>query len=115
MKLQWETIAKGELSVISLLKTSLKHRPWHEYIAFYSLRQVGKTPDGRVHGEQIYIHSKVLCVDDEVCFIGSANINDRSMLGDRDSEVGLKICRGDEPGKDVPADCRMSLWLEHLG
>lgn len=37
--------------------------------------------------EQIYIHSKLLIVDDETALIGSANINDRSMMGKRDSEI----------------------------
>jgi phosphatidylserine/phosphatidylglycerophosphate/cardiolipin synthase-like enzyme len=33
--------------------------------------------------EQIYIHSKLLIVDDRLVICGSANINDRSMLGKR--------------------------------
>jgi phospholipase D1/2 len=37
--------------------------------------------------EQIYIHSKLLIVDDVHALIGSANINDRSMMGNRDSEI----------------------------
>lgn len=30
--------------------------------------------------EQIYVHAKMMIVDDRVCIIGSANINDRSMV-----------------------------------
>ena len=30
-------------------------------------------------------------MDDRIAIIGSANINDRSMLGDRDSEVAVRI------------------------
>lgn len=41
--------------------------------------------------EIVYIHSKLLIADDEVCILGSANINDRSLLGDRDSELCLLI------------------------
>ena len=37
--------------------------------------------------ELVYVHSKLMIVDDRKVIIGSANINDRSMLGDRDSEV----------------------------
>ena len=37
--------------------------------------------------EQIYVHSKLMIVDDDVVVMGSANINDRSMRGSRDSEV----------------------------
>jgi phospholipase D1/2 len=32
-----------------------------------------------------------MLVDDEVAIIGSANINDRSMLGSRDSEIAVLI------------------------
>jgi len=37
----------------------------------------------------IYVHSKLLIVDDAVAVIGSANINQRSMDGARDSEIGI--------------------------
>lgn len=39
----------------------------------------------------IYIHSKLLIVDDMYTIIGSANINDRSQTGNRDSEVCILI------------------------
>jgi phospholipase D1/2 len=32
-----------------------------------------------------------MIVDDEVVIMGSANINDRSMLGSRDSEIAMVI------------------------
>ena len=35
------------------------------------------------------MHSKLMVVDDRVAIIGSANINDRNMLGSRDSEVAV--------------------------
>jgi phospholipase D1/2 len=57
-----------------------------EYITFLSLRNhalLGDTPKSEI----IYIHSKVMLVDDEISIVGSANINDRSLLGSRDSEV----------------------------
>lgn len=41
--------------------------------------------------ELLYIHSKVLLVDDMYALIGSANINDRSLLGYRDSEIAV-VC-----------------------
>jgi phospholipase D1/2 len=37
----------------------------------------------------IYVHSKCLIIDDEWILIGSANINDRSLVGDRDSEIAV--------------------------
>jgi phospholipase D1/2 len=39
--------------------------------------------------EIVYIHSKLMIVDDRRVIIGSANINDRSQAGNRDSEVQL--------------------------
>lgn len=41
--------------------------------------------------ELIYVHSKLLVVDDNLVICGSANINDRSMTGKRDSEVCVVI------------------------
>ena len=39
----------------------------------------------------IYIHSKCMIVDDSIALIGSANINDRSLDGSRDSEIAIVI------------------------
>lgn len=39
----------------------------------------------------IYVHSKIILIDDKIAIIGSANINDRSMNGDKDSEIGIVI------------------------
>ena len=36
-----------------------------------------------------------MIVDDEVVLCGSANINDRSLLGERDSEIAV-ISRGED-------------------
>ncbi len=41
--------------------------------------------------EQLYIHSKLMIVDDTTIICGSANINDRSQLGDHDSEIAIVI------------------------
>lgn len=41
--------------------------------------------------EELYIHSKMMIVDDRRCIIGSANINERSQAGDRDSEIAMVI------------------------
>ncbi|XP_025014093.2 phospholipase D alpha 1-like [Ricinus communis] len=68
----------------------------------------------------IYVHAKMMIVDDEYIIIGSANINQRSMDGARDSEIAMgayqpyhlstrQAARGQIHG------LRMSLWYEHLG
>lgn len=41
--------------------------------------------------ELLYIHSKLIIVDDNVVLCGSANINDRSLAGDHDSEICMII------------------------
>lgn len=35
----------------------------------------------------VYIHGKTMIVDDRLVLCGSANINERSQRGDRDSEL----------------------------
>ena len=41
--------------------------------------------------EILYIHSKLIIIDEDRLLIGSANINDRSLLGDRDSEIAVLV------------------------
>ena len=60
------------------------------YICFFGLRTWAEL-NNQLITEIIYVHSKLLIVDDEYCIIGSANINDRSLLGTRDSEIALYI------------------------
>ncbi|CAL5429058.1 unnamed protein product [Camellia sinensis] len=68
----------------------------------------------------IYVHAKMMIVDDEYIIIGSANINQRSMDGARDTEIAMggyqphhlstnQAARGQIYG------FRMALWYEHLG
>ena len=37
----------------------------------------------------IYVHAKGMIVDDELVIMGSANINQRSMDGSRDTEIAM--------------------------
>lgn len=62
----------------------------YNYIFFFGLRTWSEL-NNRLINEIIYVHSKLMIVDDKTCIIGSANINDRSLLGNRDSEVALYI------------------------
>ncbi|EFJ26601.1 hypothetical protein SELMODRAFT_441825 [Selaginella moellendorffii] len=68
----------------------------------------------------IYVHSKMMIVDDEYIIVGSANINQRSMDGGRDSEIAMgayqpfHTSHHHAPRGDVHG-FRMSLWYEHLG
>jgi len=60
-----------------------------EYINFYSLRNC-ELSSGGIVTESIYVHAKIL-ISDEICIVGSANLNDRSMNGAKDSEIGAVV------------------------
>uniref|UniRef100_A0A7N0U1K2 Phospholipase D n=1 Tax=Kalanchoe fedtschenkoi TaxID=63787 RepID=A0A7N0U1K2_KALFE len=70
----------------------------------------------------IYVHSKGMIVDDEYVIIGSANINQRSMEGTRDSEIAMGAYQPHHTWarqRSSPVGqihgYRMSLWAEHIG
>ncbi|KAK9027134.1 hypothetical protein V6N11_066978 [Hibiscus sabdariffa] len=57
-------------------------------------------------------------VDDEYIIIGSANINQRSMDGGRDSEIAMEAFQPHHIATDQKRDkgqIRIALWQEHLG
>lgn len=83
------TISRGPDSIMGLLREYTEHP--EQYIKFYGLRRHAKMSDGKPVTEQVYVHSKMMVVDDNVVLIGSANINDRSMMGDRDSEMAVVL------------------------
>nr|POE56425.1 phospholipase d1 [Quercus suber] len=86
MQCQYRSICRGDTSIFGRLRA--RGIDPQEYIQFYSLRQWGKIgPRKCLTTEQLYIHAKCMVVDDRSVIIGSANINERSMLGSRDSEV----------------------------
>ncbi|KAH9613491.1 hypothetical protein KSS87_005095 [Heliosperma pusillum] len=69
----------------------------------------------------IYVHAKMMIVDDEYIIVGSANINERSMNGARDSEIAMgayqpyHLTHGNQTARGQIHGFRMSLWYEHLG
>lgn len=75
--------------------------------------------------EELYIHGKLLIVDDKTVICGSSNINDRSQLGYHDSELSIvltdtKVLPSTMDGKPYEsgyhaATLRRYLWREHLG
>eukprot|EP01065_Artemidia_motanka_P014465 TRINITY_DN1839_c0_g1_i1.p1 TRINITY_DN1839_c0_g1~~TRINITY_DN1839_c0_g1_i1.p1 ORF type:complete len:1172 (+),score=237.19 TRINITY_DN1839_c0_g1_i1:99-3518(+) len=113
-----------------------------DYLAFYCLSNREPDPgahlpvpdpsDGsrrarllRSRRHMIYVHSKFLICDDEYVIVGSANINDRSMDGDRDTEICFgawqpEFSKDRRMGTEVwPPNghvhaFRLSLWCEHL-
>jgi len=85
-----------------------------DYFSFFFLANAVAAPVGMqgpgnaFYG--IFMHTKVIVVDDEVAYIGSANINDRSLLGNRDAEVGVTV-----RGGSYPRELRETLLDSQLG
>ncbi|KAA8587084.1 hypothetical protein FQN60_000920 [Etheostoma spectabile] len=84
----FRTMCRGEHSILSRL-SEVKDL-WTEYITLCGLRTHSQLSQSLVT-ELIYVHSKTLIADDRCYIIGSANINDRSMLGNRDSEMAVFV------------------------
>ncbi|KAL1830897.1 hypothetical protein DCAR_0100850 [Daucus carota subsp. sativus] len=70
----------------------------------------------------IYVHSKGMIVDDEYVLLGSANINQRSLEGTRDTEIAMgayqphhTYARKRKSPRGQIYGYRMSLWAEHIG
>uniref|UniRef100_A0AAY4F0H0 Phospholipase n=1 Tax=Denticeps clupeoides TaxID=299321 RepID=A0AAY4F0H0_9TELE len=87
MHFNYRTMVRGDCSIMSQLKREMGDQ-WINYISFGGLRTHAEL-EGKLVTELIYVHSKMLIADDNTVIIGSANINDRSMLGSRDSEVAV--------------------------
>ncbi|KAM3823440.1 phospholipase D2 isoform 2-T3 [Vipera latastei] len=85
----YRTLCRGESSILSRLQ-AVMGEGWRDYISFCGLRTHGELR-GTLLTELVYIHSKMLIADDRLVIIGSANINDRSLLGKRDSELAVLV------------------------
>jgi phosphatidylserine/phosphatidylglycerophosphate/cardiolipin synthase-like enzyme len=69
-------------------------------------------------GAPIYVHSKVLVVDDRLLRIGSSNFNNRSMGFDSECDVALEAAPADSEHDELRreiASVRNELMAEHLG
>ncbi|HET9335796.1 MAG TPA: phospholipase D-like domain-containing protein, partial [Sphingomicrobium sp.] len=64
-------------------------------------------------GADIYVHAKIMIVDDRILRVGSANMNNRS-LG-LDSECDLALQAEDRETEAIIAGVRTRLLAEHLG
>ncbi|XP_075091298.1 phospholipase D delta isoform X4 [Nicotiana tabacum] len=70
----------------------------------------------------IYVHAKGMIVDDEYVIVGSANINQRSLAGSKDTEIAMGSYQphhtwagNQRHPRGQIYGYRMSLWAEHLG
>ncbi|XP_052185855.1 phospholipase D zeta 1-like isoform X2 [Diospyros lotus] len=125
MHWQYRTICRGKNSILHNLLALLGPKA-NDYISFYGLRTYGTLSDGgQAVTSQVYVHSKLMIIDDRTTLLGSSNINDRSLLGSRDSEIGLVIedkefiesSMNGNPwmAGNFASSLRLSLWSEHLG
>ncbi len=99
---------------------------WKKYLTVLNLRNYGFTKNHAL-SEMIYVHSKLLIVDDAVAIIGSANINDRSLNGNGDTELAAVVVdTADGNMTDVGGgiriitrrfarELRIGQWKKHLG
>jgi phospholipase D1/2 len=102
---------------------------WTKYLSFYFLanwspkaQPVNKdSREERVRQNDrymVYVHSKFMIIDDRYFILGSANLNERSLNGDRDSEIACGVWPGH--GQDGDAlkticDFRLGIWNAHFG
>lgn len=74
--------------------------------------------------EELYVHAKLLIADDRIVICGSSNLNDRSQLGDHDSELSIVMedtrrLASTMDGKPFEVGyhatmLRRYLWREHM-
>ncbi|RWW62230.1 hypothetical protein BHE74_00030660 [Ensete ventricosum] len=132
MQMMYEIVAQELKSV------GLKNAHPHDFLNFYCLgnreiapkdtlqqQSLDKSPmslSQKFRRFMIYVHAKGMIVDDEYVMIGSANINQRSLAGSRDTEIAMGAYQPNHTwskNKRHPHGqvygYRMSLWAEHLG
>ncbi|KAK2974525.1 LOW QUALITY PROTEIN: hypothetical protein RJ640_002430 [Escallonia rubra] len=83
------------------------------------------TPEAKTRNSRrfmIYVHSKGMVVDDEYVILGSANINQRSLDGARDTEIAMGAYQPHHTWASKQSSphgqiygYRKSLWAEHIG
>ena len=87
-------VAKWQLYTIEEMLSALSREhpdaDLSRYITFHALITHGRV-GGKLYVGQVYVHAKLLIVDDRVVVCGSANVNDRSLKGTRDSEICVVI------------------------
>lgn len=68
-----------------------------------------------VRGEPIYVHAKILIVDDRVLRVGSSNMNNRSMRLDTECDVTIDVALPANAGREATiVGIRDDLIAEHL-
>ncbi|PWC96526.1 phospholipase [Azospirillum sp. TSO5] len=85
----------------------------HEAVAHPRFRILSPVTEG---GEGIYVHAKVLVVDDRLLRVGSSNINNRSQGLDTECDLAIECAPGERPEVcRAIRSVRTRLMAEHLG
>ncbi|WP_347114560.1 phospholipase D-like domain-containing protein [Leclercia sp. S52] len=123
---EWSTKIEELEKQCDMKYTSIPLNACDKYVTLLNLRDHAEL-NGKAVTEQIYVHSKLTIVDDRYVLVGSANINDRSLQGDRDSELAVLISDTehgytdlDGSGNAVPyrhfaRELRQKAWRKWLG
>ncbi|XP_073012060.1 phospholipase D delta [Typha latifolia] len=129
-----------EIIANELKSMELENAHPQDYLNFYCLGNREELPNGNSQEDNqstekstaalaqkfrrfmIYVHAKGMIVDDEYVILGSANINQRSLAGSRDTEIAMGAYQPHHTWAEKKRHphgqvygYRMSLWAEHLG
>lgn len=93
---------------VRMLEHLWAHDRYHRFAAYYPVTQ---------SGEPIYVHAKILIVDNELIRVGSSNLNNRSMGFDTETDLAIEAAQCDEPDaiRESITGLRNGLVSEHLG
>ena len=125
---EWQTMSAMSNAVGKAITENKSSKKWSDFLSFYFLMNWKpgtviadgdrRTRVGTNNRYMVYVHSKLLIVDDTTVILGGANLNERSLAGDRDAEICLALHA--DPGKI--ADCkavvqglRQTVWTQHFG
>jgi phospholipase D1/2 len=116
-------LAAGEIKGKQPAYSAISSKEWAKYLTLLNLRSC-EVLDGQLRTEQVYVHSKLLIVDDRHIIMGSANINDRSLSGKRDSEIAVMLLDNSREKKRIHTEethvhvlarkLRVDLWNKHF-
>ncbi len=126
---EWQTMGAMANAVANAIKANNSSKQWTDFLSFYFVMNWSQggpiLMDGsrRLRVQQnrrymIYVHSKLMIVDDTRLILGSANLNERSLAGNRDYEICLALAPA--PGriddcKSVVQGLRKTVWTQHFG
>ena len=71
----------------------------------------------RARGKSIFVHAKIMVIDDRLLRVGSSNLNNRSMGFDSECDLAVEVAQG-SPDHDRVSEAilsvRQGLLCEHL-